>query len=192
MLSDIGLKVNPSKSEISNVSCDIFQSVMLAIESALLGVTLTDLKNLGILGSPIDIKGCRIGVLKVVERLSAMSRRLESIDAHPAFLLLRNCFLMLHLLFKLRSSPCYRLLSELTQFDKTLRQEASMIFNIKFDNTGWQQSPLPVAQGGLSLSSAVKVSLPAYASSFSATRQLVSPILQDVFESCMTSEVDCR
>ena len=34
------------------------------------------------------------------------------------------------------------------------------------------------------------MSLPAYASSLSATRQLVGHILQDVFESCLTSEVD--
>ena len=34
------------------------------------------------------------------------------------------------------------------------------------------------------------MSLPAYASSLSATRQLVGQILQDVFESCPTSEVD--
>ena len=65
-----------------------------------------------------------------------------------------------------------------------------MVCNVKFDDTGWQQSTLPVAQGGLGLSSAVNVSLPAYASSLSATRQLVGQILQDVFESCPTSEVD--
>ena len=40
MLSDIGLKVNPTKSEVSNVSCDNFKSVLLAIESALPGVTV--------------------------------------------------------------------------------------------------------------------------------------------------------
>ena len=44
-----------------------------------------------------------------------------------------------------------------------------------------EQSTLPVAQGGLGLSSAVNVSLPAYASSLSATRQLVGQILQDIF-----------
>ena len=79
---------------------------------------------------------------------------------------------------------------KLTQFDKTLRQATSTVCNVKFDDTGWQQSTLPVAQGGLGLSSAVNVSLPAYASSLSATRQLVGQILQDVFESCPTSEVD--
>ena len=47
-----------------------------------------------------------------------------------------------------------------------------------------------VDQGGLGLSSAVNVSLPAYAFSLSATRQLVCQILQDVFESCPTSVVD--
>ena len=49
------------------------------------------------------------------------------------------------------------------------------------DDSGWQQSTPTVAQGGLGLSSAVNVSLPAYASSLSATRQLVGQILQDVF-----------
>ena len=73
---------------------------------------------------------------------------------------------------------------------KTLRQATSTVCNVKFDDTGWQQSTLPVAQGGLGLSSAVNVSLPAYASSLSDTRQLVGQILQDVFESCPTSEVD--
>ena len=71
-----------------------------------------------------------------------------------------------------------------------LRQATNTVCNVKFDDTGWQQSTLPVAQGGLGLSSAVNVSLPAYASSLSATRQLVGQILQDVFESCPTSEVD--
>ena len=119
-----------------------------------------------------------------------MSSWLESIDTHHAFSLLRNCLLIPCLLFKFRSSPCYRLHTELTQFDETLRQAASTVCNVNFDDSGWQQSTLPAAQGGLGLSSAVNVSLPAYASSLSATRQLVGRILQVVFESCPTSEVD--
>ena len=119
-----------------------------------------------------------------------MSSRLKSIDAHPVVFLLRNCLSMPRLLFKLRSSPCYRLHSELTKFDETLRQAASTVCNVTFYDTGWQQSTLPVAQGGLGLSSAVNVSLLAYASTLSATRQLVGLIRQDVFESCPTSEID--
>ena len=42
MLSDIGLEVNPTKSDVTNVSCDNFQGVLLAIESALPGVTVTE------------------------------------------------------------------------------------------------------------------------------------------------------
>ena len=41
MLSDFGLEVNQSTSNFSSVSCDNFQSVLLAIESALPGVTVT-------------------------------------------------------------------------------------------------------------------------------------------------------
>ena len=190
MLSNIGLEVNPTKSKVSNVCCDNFQSVLLAIESGLPGVTVTEREDLSILGAPTDINGCRTGVPEAGDRLSTMSGRLESIDAQPAFFLLRNCLLMPHLLYKLKSSACYRLNSELTQLDETLQQAASTVFNVNFDDTGWQQSSHPVAQGGLGLSSAVDVSLPAYASSLSVTRQLVGQIFQDVFESCPTSEVD--
>ena len=119
-----------------------------------------------------------------------MSIRLKSIDAHHAFFLHRNCLSIPRPLFKPRSSPCFRLHSELTQFDMTLRHAASTVCNVKFDDTGWQQTTLPVAQGGLGQSSTVNVSLLAYASSINATRQIVGQILQDVFESCPTSEVD--
>ena len=91
MLLDIGFEVNPSKSEVSNVSCDNIQSVMVAIEYALPGVTMTEREDLSILGDPIDINGCRTGVSKAIERLSAMSSRLESTDSHPAFFHFQNC-----------------------------------------------------------------------------------------------------
>ena len=71
-----------------------------------------------------------------------------------------------------------------------LRQAASTVCNVNFDDTGWQQSTLPAAQVGLGLSSAENVSLPAYVSSLSATRQLVGQILLDAFESYPTSKVD--
>ena len=48
MLTEIGLEVKPSKSEVSNVSCDNIQCVLLAIESALYGVTVTEREDLGI------------------------------------------------------------------------------------------------------------------------------------------------
>ena len=143
---------------------------------------MTEREDLSALGSPIDINGYRTGVPKAVELHSTISDKQESFDVHPAFFLPRNCLSMPHLLINLRSSPCYRLHSELTQFDETLRQAASTVCNVNFDDTGWQQSELPVAQGGLGLSVAVDVSLPPYASSLSATRQLVGQILQDVFE----------
>ena len=127
---------------------------------------------------------------RAVERLSTISSRLQSIDAHPAFFHLRNRLSMPRLIFKLRNSPCYRLHEELIQFNETLRKAASTVCNVNFDDAGWLQSTLPVAQGGLGLSSAVNVSLPAYASSLSATRHIVGQILQDVFESCQTFEVE--
>ena len=102
ILSDIGLEVNPSMSEASNVSCDNFQIVMIAIQSALSGVTVTMREDLSILRAPVDINVCRTGVLNAVGRLST-SGRLESIDAKPASFLIWNCLSMPHLLFMLEA-----------------------------------------------------------------------------------------
>ena len=113
MLSDIGLEMNPSMSDVSNVSCDNFQSVLLAIESALPGVTVIEREDLSIIGAPIDINGCSTRVPIAVLRLSTMSDQLEYIDAHPAFFL-RNCLSMPRLLFRLRNSQYYRMHTELT------------------------------------------------------------------------------
>ena len=49
VLLDIGLEMNPTKSEVSNVSYDNFQSVLLAIETAHPGVTVTMCEYLSIL-----------------------------------------------------------------------------------------------------------------------------------------------
>ena len=54
---------------------------MLAIESALLGGTVTERVDLGILGAPVDINGCRTGVHKAVERLCNV--KLAGIDSSP-------------------------------------------------------------------------------------------------------------
>ena len=99
MLSDIGHEVNPTKSEVSNVSCGNFQSILFAIESALPGVTVTERDDLSILGAPMETNGCRTGVPKAVERFTTMSSRVEYIDAHHAFFLLWNCLSMPRLLF---------------------------------------------------------------------------------------------
>ena len=64
MLSDIGLEVNPSRLEVSNVFCDNFQSIMLTIQLALSGVTVTGREDLSILGNPIDVNACCTGVPK--------------------------------------------------------------------------------------------------------------------------------
>ena len=113
MLMNIILEVNPYKS-VSSVFCDNFQSVIIVIQSAHPGVTVIEREDLSILGAPININGCRTGVLKAVQCLSAMAGRVKSIDTHPAFFLLQNYPLSLHLFFKIRSSPCYQLHSKRT------------------------------------------------------------------------------
>ena len=69
MLLDIGLEVNPSKSEVSNVTCDNFQSAVIEIKTVLPRVSVTEREALCFLGAQINISGCHIRVLKAVDRL---------------------------------------------------------------------------------------------------------------------------
>ena len=66
MLSDVDLEVKPLESEVSKASCDNFQSVIIAIQSARPGITVTKREDLDILGAPTDINGLCAGVPRAV------------------------------------------------------------------------------------------------------------------------------
>ena len=190
-LAEIGLIVNPTKSEIINIDCDPeqFANAVTVVHEILGGVSVTQSDELKILGSPIMPPAIRSDLLQKRETLEGMTLRLQEIDSHPALFLLRNCFSIPKLLFTLRSSPCHVALDQLQGLDGVIRASASSICNTCFDDTGWQLASLPVAKGGIGLRAPSLVADPAYNASVHVCQPLVESILHNTNESPLDSVV---
>ena len=80
------------------------------------------------------------------------------------------------LLFILRCSPTYHEHALLTEYEQTLREEAT---KINFDDTGWLQAKLPVRHGGIGLRSPSDLALPAYLTSRVACRSFISDVFNN-------------
>ena len=106
-----------------------------------------------------------------------MTHRLQQLDTHTGFFLLKNAFSLPRLLFLLSSSPCYRHSDDLAAYDKCTRKAAEFIFNVQFDDTDWKQTKLPVRFRGLGHRSDGDLTLPSYLSSRETCRRFVSAIL---------------
>ena len=73
--------------------------------------------------------------------------RLELLFAHNAFYLLCHCFTIPKLLYLLQTSPCWKILNDLEDFDEMICNSLQNVCNIQFDPTVWAQSTLPTAWG---------------------------------------------
>ena len=178
-LRNLGLEINSNKSEVINVNLTSleFNKAKRLIQDCLCQVQETPIENSSILGSPLSSTGIQHSLKSKLETLRTMIGRLQLLDSHPAFYLLKSCFSLPKLLFILRSAPCYLEHSILAEFTDTLRQGMASICNISFDNVSWAQATLPIKKGGIGLRLPEDVCLPAYISSLSSCRALVQDVL---------------
>ena len=109
-----------------------------------------------------------------------MISRLNSIDPHQAFVLLKNSFAIPKLTYLLRSSRAFQETELLEEIDMTLRGAMSSIANIEFSDESWTQASLPVRSGGLGIRKASDISLPCFISSALSASSLVDAILSSV------------
>ena len=106
-----------------------------------------------------------------------MTHRLQQLDTHTGFFLLRNAFSLPRLLFLLRSSACYRHSDDPADYDECTRISAVSNCNVQFDDTDWKQAKLAIRFRSLRLRSAGDLALTAYFFSHDFNRHLVSAIL---------------
>ena len=66
------------------------------------------------------------------------------------------------LLYFLRTSPCFLQNDFLERYDKLLRNSLCKVTNVKMDDNQFLQAVLPAAKGGLGVSSARLLALPAF------------------------------
>ena len=101
---------------------------------------------------------------------------IDKLDAHYGFYLLKNCFSMPKLLYFLRTSPCFLQNDFLERYDKLLRNSLCKVTNVKMDDNQFLQAVLPAAKGGLGVSSARLLTLPAFLASAVGAKDALSEI----------------
>ena len=179
-LDKIGLSLNPSKCELTCLNLDDPISVTENFRKLLPGLNITSVDELVVLGSPIAAQGIRSEFISKRDALERMIKRLKLIDPHQAFVLLKNSCAIPKLTYLLRSSPAYRELNLLKDFDFLVKNALSSITNVDFSVDGWTQASLPVRSGGLGIRKTVDIALPCYISSAFSAHPLVEASLSSV------------
>ena len=85
----------------------------------------------------------------------------EKIDVHYRFSMLKNCFSLPKLLYFQRTSTCFNHPALLENYDKTVCDGLSKVCNVNFDDISSTQLALLAEMGGLGVSSASILALPA-------------------------------
>ena len=106
-----------------------------------------------------------------------MTHRLNEIDQHKAFFLLKNCFSIPRWVYFLRTAPCFIKPEILVKFDQTIKSSLSDLLNLSLTDAAFDQASLPVANGGLGLRPASEIALPGFLSSVEACRPFTKLLL---------------
>ena len=108
-----------------------------------------------------------------------MTQKLELLDRHQAFVLLKNAFAIPKLQYILRASPAYLCTDELSIFDGALLDSLGRITNVAFTGEAEKQAGFPVCFGGLGCRRACDIALPSFIASMNSVEDLVEAILSN-------------
>ena len=78
------------------------------------GVQVTAQEDLVVLGASTGSAALESTVEEKTQVFQAFSQKLQRIDAHYAWFLIKNCLYMPRLLYVLRTSPCFKLCEKLS------------------------------------------------------------------------------
>ena len=176
-LNTIGLEVNSGKCELTILNGVDPGGTESLFRGILPGVRVVQGDECSLLGAPVSPAGIPEVLLGKKEDLDLLISKLEVVDNHQAFVLLRNAFAIPKLQYVLRASPAYACSGGLRSFDFSLREALARITNVEMKNDSWVQATLPV---GLGCRGASDVALPAFLSSMHSVGPLVETILSRI------------
>ena len=190
-LSAKGLLVNPAKCEIFLSSASTEHQKLTIVErlhKLIPGAAVVGNSEARMLGAPLADTAAEQVMAEKKEDLERMVDRLQHIDAHSAFYLLRNCLWIPKLQYILRAAPVYRRPDLFRPLDETLRAATCSITNVSFSYDSWAQAVLPTRYGGLGLRRIEDLALPSYVASLHHCMQLVVTMLPGALHAGLFAE----
>ena len=119
-LRAIGMVANESKCELTILNDSMPEATEALFRGLLPGIRVVEACDLSLLGAPVDIQGIPGTINEKREALERMTSKLEVLNQHQAFVLLKNAFAIPKLQYVLRASPAYLCREELRISDRAL------------------------------------------------------------------------
>jgi hypothetical protein len=174
----IGLFLNDTKSELCVLCEDVPADVIIQeFRSVCPGISISDPKDLTLLGSPIGTNGLVAALEEKHASTVRLCERLKFVRRHDAFFLLKNCLFMPKLLYLLRTAPTFKELSLLSTFEASLRVALEAVCNVSFNEPRWSQATLPCRLGGLGIPNPSSIAPAAFLASVHSTGNIVCALL---------------
>ena len=173
-LRAIGLEVNGSKCELTILNDRGW--------GLLPGVRVVEACDLSLLGAPVDIQGIPGTINEKREALERMTSKLEVLNPHQAFVLLKNAFTFAipKLQYVLRASPAYLCREELRIFDRALFDSLGRVANVSLERDVCKQAGFSANFVGLGCRRAEDIPLPSFLASMNSVGELVETILSRI------------
>ena len=179
-LSTLGLEINGGKCELTILNDDRPDTTEALFRDLLPTVKVVGAHHLSLLGAPLDLHGIPGILREKKEALDLMTSKLELLERHQAFVLLKNVFAIPKLQYILRASPAYLCSDELHTFDGALLESLGRVTNVSFEGDAMKQAGFPVSLGGLGCRRVGDIALPSFLASLYAVAELVETILSRV------------
>ena len=179
-LRAIGLEVNGSKCELTILNDSMPEATEALIRGLLPGVRVVEACDLSLLGAPVDIQGIPGTINEKREALERMTSKLEVLNPHQAFDLLKTAFAIPKLQYVLRASPAYLCREELQIFDRAHFGSLGRVTNLSLEGDVCKQAGFPVNFCGLGCRRAEDISLPSFLASMNSVGELMETILSRI------------
>ncbi|XP_055337134.1 uncharacterized protein LOC129587422 [Paramacrobiotus metropolitanus] len=178
--SAAGLELNPAKCEMLLIggSAEEREVARNRLHSIAPGAIVLQPETVTFLGAPLTDETISHLLRQKIASLKIFIERLQLLNSHHGFYLLRNCLSIPKLMYTLRCSPCWKVPELLDDFDRHVKEALEVITNTKLDGRAYTQAMLPVAKGGLGVRRAKALAPSAFLASMFATRQLTSQIFE--------------
>ena len=132
-LRAICLEINGSKFELTILNDSMPEATEALFRGLLSEVRVVEACYLSLLEAPVDIQGIPETIHEKREGLERMTSKLEVLNPHQAFVLLKNAFAILKLQYVLRASPAYLYKEELSVFDRALFDSVGRGVNVSLE-----------------------------------------------------------
>lgn len=187
--AEIGLQLNFSKCELKviGVHSDEDRAQIMERFSEIAPGIVERREDIELLGSPLTIMGIRSAIHRKLEKLKTMVSRMDKLNAHHSYCLLRSSLSIPQLNYLLRTTPCWKALDSLEEYDRILKSTMEKITNCRFPGGSWDEATLPVKLGGLGLRNATNLCYSSFLGSIHSVSELVSTIIPSFSLSTDTS-----